>query len=403
MTLSPETPTPDPRPLTPDLIPPHGGELVDRYATPADAAAIRARAGGWESLALNPRQLADLALIANGAYSPLTGFLGQADFESVVARGRLASGVVWPIPVMLAVDDAAAGRLTPGDSIALRDGEGGLLGWLQLQGKYRYDKQEYARQVFRTTDESHPGVARLKGEGEWLLGGPVTLIRRPLSAVFPQYELDPAQTRAVIRQAGWRTVVGFQTRNPIHRAHEFILKSALELHDGLLIHPLVGETKGDDVPAEVRLRCYEALIENYYPKSRVRLAALPAVMRFAGPREALFHALIRKNHGCTHFIVGRDHAGVGNFYGPFDAQQIFDDYSSEELGIKPLRFENSFYCRTCQGMASTKTCPHAPEHHVSLSGTKVRALLAAGELPPPEFTRPEVAQVLIESYARPAA
>jgi sulfate adenylyltransferase len=257
--------------------------------------------------------------------------------------------------------------------------------------------------VVRTTDEKHPGVARLKGEGDWRLGGPVTLIRRPLPAVFPEYELDPAQTRAVIRQAGWRTVVGFQTRNPIHRAHEFILKSALELHDGLLIHPLVGETKGDDVPAEVRLRCYEALIENYYPKSRVKLAALPAVMRFAGPREALFHALIRKNHGCTHFIVGRDHAGVGNFYGPFDAQKIFDDYTPEELGIRPLRFENSFYCRTCQGMASAKTCPHAPEHHVSLSGTKVRALLAAGELPPPEFSRPEVARVLIESYARPAA
>jgi sulfate adenylyltransferase len=244
-------------------------------------------------------------------------------------------------------------------------------------------------------------VARVLAEGNHLLAGPVTVIRRPLPVQFPSHHLDPAETRGRIRAAGWRTVVGFQTRNPIHRAHEFILKSALEIHDGLLIQPLVGETKRGDVPAEVRMRCYEVLIEKYFPREHTLLSVLPAVMRFAGPREAVFHALIRKNYGCTHFIVGRDHAGVGDFYGPYDAQRFFDRFDPAELGITPLRFENTFHCRACHGMASGKTCPHPGDHRLELSGSKVREMLSRRESLPVEFTRPEVARVLMESFAAP--
>jgi sulfate adenylyltransferase len=252
------------------------------------------------------------------------------------------------------------------------------------------------REVFRTNDPAHPGVRRILEQGQVLLGGRVTVVRRPGTIEFPEHHLDPAQTRALIRERGFKSVVGFQTRNPIHRAHEFILKSALELHDALLIQPLVGETRPGDIPAAVRLRCYEALLEAYYPRQRTLLSVLPAVMRFAGPREAVFHALIRKNYGCTHFIVGRDHAGLNGYYGPYDAQQIFDEFSPAELGVVPLRYENTFYCAVCIGMASLKTCPHPTSEHLSLSGTRVREMLARRELPPTEFTRPEVARILME-------
>jgi sulfate adenylyltransferase len=307
---------------------------------------------------------------------------------------QLANGLPWAIPITLAAD--ASDAPAEGAEVALYDPEGTLRGVLSVQAVYEYDKSHEARQVYRTDDEAHPGVAAVYAQGDVLVAGPVTVL--PEVESIP-YQLTPAETRAAIAERGWRTVVGFQTRNPVHRAHEYIQKCALEIVDGLLLHPLVGETKSDDIPADVRMRCYLALLEDYYPQNRVLFSTLPAAMRYAGPREAIFHALMRKNYGCTHFIVGRDHAGVGSYYGTYDAQLLFDQFDPAALGIAPLKFENSFYCRRCQGMASEKTCPHGEEDRVALSGTKVRNLLRVGELPPPEFSRPEVARILVDAMA----
>jgi sulfate adenylyltransferase len=351
---------------------------------------------GEAALVLSERAASDVELIGVGAYRPLGGFMTEADYRSVLRDMRLADGQVWTLPVTLAVTTAEAARWRVGDELPLADPEGRLLAVLSLEDKFRYDREEEARLVYGTTDPAHPGVAALFAQGEVLLGGRVRLVaRRPPR--FPAYALDPADTRALFRARGWRTVVGFQTRNPIHRAHEYLIKVAAELVDGVLIHPLVGETKADDVPAEVRMRCYEAMLEHYFPRDRVVLAVLPAAMRYAGPREAVFHALVRRNYGCTHFIVGRDHAGVGRYYGPYDGQRIFERFAPEELGIRPIFLEHAFYCRRCAGMATRKTCPHDEAAHVVLSGTAVRAKLAAGEAPPPEYTRPEVAAVLVET------
>ncbi|MBI4161461.1 MAG: sulfate adenylyltransferase [Acidobacteria bacterium] len=381
-----------------DLIAPHGGNLVNRRTGAGEAKRIAREAGRLPRVVLNRRQQTDLELIASGAYSPLDGFLGREDFESVVNSSRLASGAVWTIPVVIAVEGEVASRVSPGARAGLLDPAGAILGILDVTERHRIDREDYARKVFRTTDRAHPGVRRLFEEGDWILGGAVTVLRRSGSPAFPKYQLDPAETRVIIRRRGWNSVVGFQTRNPIHRAHEFLLKSALEIFDALLIQPLIGETRGSDIPAGVRLRCYEVLLEGYYPRNRTLLAVLPAVMRFAGPREAVFHALIRKNYGCTHFIVGRDHAGLGDYYGPYDAHKIFDEFLPEEIGIAPLCFEHAFYCTVCQGMASSKTCPHPASKHLTLSGTRVREMLARREIPPPEFTRPEVARVLMETF-----
>jgi sulfate adenylyltransferase len=375
------------------VIAPHGGRLVDRIVRGQEADEVRRRARELPALRLSARQLSDLLLLANGTFSPLEGFLGQTDYERVIEEMHLANGLPWTIPVTLAV---SADHAPPeGSEVALHDAGGTLRGIMRVDDVYRYDKAREAREVYRTEEEAHPGVAALYAQEETLLGGPVTLLADPAEP-SPHY-LSPAETRAAFAARGWQTVVGFQTRNPVHRAHEYIQKCALEIVDGLLLHPLVGETKSDDIPADVRMRCYEVLLANYYPRDRVLLSVLPAAMRYAGPREAIFHALVRKNHGCTHFIVGRDHAGVGSYYGPYDAQKLFDQFAPERIGITPLKFENSFYCRSCAGMASEKTCPHGPEHHVELSGTAVRALLRAGELPPPEFSRPEVARLLVEA------
>ena len=370
------------------LIRPHGGELVDRTdERPEGVEAL-------ERVALTPRELSDLDMLASGALSPLEGFMGREDYERVVDEMRLADGLPWALPVCLAVE-----RPPSGDRVALADHAGRVLAVLEVDEVYPYDRDREAERCFRTTDTAHPGVARLFGQHELYLGGRVTVFERQ-EPPFPELALDPAETRRIFAERGWRRVVGFQTRNPIHRAHEYLTKGALETVDGLLIHPLVGETKSDDVPAETRVECYRVLLQNYYPAGRVVLSAFPAAMRYAGPREAIWHAICRKNYGCSHFIVGRDHAGVGDYYGTYDAQLIFDDFEPHELDIEPMFFEHAFWCRACGQMATPKTCPHGADAHVFLSGTKVRELLAAGELPPGEFSRPEVAEVLIQAYRR---
>lgn len=378
--------------------PPHGGQLVNRIASVEEALNWQDRAAKLPNVILNERQVSDLEMLATGGLSPLTGFMGKDAYESVVNSMHLPDGLPWSMPITLAVDEASGSQLKEGQDIALLSEDGkSVLGILHLKEKYAYDKKREAREVYRTEDEAHPGVAAVYAQGALLLGGDVTVVRLPEHNDFPEYRLTPSQTRAEFDERGWRRIVGFQTRNPVHRAHEYLLKCALEIVDGLLLHPLVGATKGDDIPADVRMRCYIALIDGYYPKDRVVLSVNPAAMRYAGPREAIFHALVRKNYGCTHFIVGRDHAGVGNYYGTYDAQKIFDEFDPLALGIVPLNFEHTFFCRKCEGMASAKSCPHDREHHVALAGTKVREMLRDGIIPPIEFTRPEVAQVLIES------
>jgi sulfate adenylyltransferase len=382
------------------VIEPHGGELVDLLVRGDVRDALVERAGGLARVELSARQAADLELLAIGGFSPLRGFQGSDDWKRVVDEMRLADGLPWSIPVTLGSSvDAAIG-----DELALHGPDGQLHGVLSVEEIFDRDAEHEAQHVYRTKDDKHPGVAALLAEGARCLAGPVRVVSLPEHPdAFRPHLLPPSQSRAAFAERGWKHVVGFQTRNPIHRAHEYITKSALEGVDGLFIHPLVGETKSDDIPADVRMRCYEALIEGYYPQERVMLAINPAAMRYAGPREAIFHALIRKNYGCTHFIVGRDHAGVGDYYGTYDAQLIFDEFAEGELGIEPLMFEHAFYCNITKGMATTKTSPAGPEDRVFLSGTKVREMLREGKRPPEEFTRPEVADILIEAVQAEAS
>jgi sulfate adenylyltransferase len=378
----------------PEGIPPHGGQLVNRIATPEQKEVFLSKAGFLPRVQLDQRAVSDLEMIAIGGFSPLTGFMNQQDYDRVVAEMRLANGTVWSIPITLSVSEEVAASLTEGGLVRLDNPEGRFIGVLELSQKYRYDKKQEAINVYRTDDEKHPGVQVVYNQGPVNLAGDVWLLERDPHPYFPTYQIDPAESRQLFKQKGWKTVVGFQTRNPIHRAHEYIQKCALETVDGLFLHPLVGATKDDDIPADVRMRCYEILLENYYPQDRVILAINPSAMRYAGPREAIFHALIRKNYGCTHFIVGRDHAGVGDYYGTYDAQYIFAEFTPEEIGITPMMFEHAFYCTRTKQMATTKTSPSKPEERIHLSGTKVREMLRRGELPPPEFSRPEVAAEL---------
>ena len=379
---------------------PHGGNLLLNMAEEAERVELQERAKSLTQLLIGSRQLADLEMLAIGAYSPLTGFMNRADYLGVVNDMHLRSGLPWSIPITLSTSQSQANALSIGSQVALVTEQGTPHAVMTVEDKFSYDKQLEARNVYRTEDAAHPGVQVLYQQGDVLLGGPVRVIALQ-PQTFSQYRLTPTQSRAQFIERGWKHIVGFQTRNPVHRAHEYIQKCALETVDGLFLHPLVGDTKGDDIPADVRMRCYEVLLENYYPANRVVLGVLPAAMRYAGPREAIFHALIRKNYGCSHFIVGRDHAGVGSYYGTYDAQYIFSEFDPLKLDITPLFFEHTFYCRLCDAMASSKTCPHENAQHVVLSGTKVRQLLQEGEIPPREFTRPEVAQVLIEAMHHP--
>lgn len=346
---------------------------------------------------LNRDELTAVDNIATGLFSPLEGFLTSEDYNRVVEEMRLADGTVWSIPEVLGVTREEADNLKEGQDVGLyfeEDDE--LYAILHLEEKYTCDPEREAELVYGTTEEEHPGVKNVYKRDEILLGGKISLINRLKYDDFNNYRLTPAETREKIKEKGWQTVVGFQTRNPIHRAHEYLQKCALETVDGLFLSPLVGRTKASDIPADIRIKSYEVVLDKFYPRDRTMMVVFPAAMHYAGPREAIFHALCRKNYGCTHFIVGRDHAGVGDYYGTYDAQKIFDEFDPEEIGITPLKFEYSFYCKKCGGMASGKTCPHSADDHIFLSGTRVRKLLREGKKPPKEMTRPEVAEVLIQ-------
>lgn len=383
-----------------EYAPPHGGVLVDRRLRGTVRDAARERAATLPRITLNQMNISDLELLGIGTYSPLTGFMGPEDYESVVEHMHLASGLPWTIPVTLAVDEEEAPAYQEGQEIALAEPGGRILGILELEEKYSYDKEREAELVYGTTEEAHPGVRRLYSQGDVLLAGPVWVLDTPEQYEFPEFRHTPQEARRLFAARGWKRVVAFQTRNPIHRAHEYLQKTALEIVDGLFLHPLVGETKPDDIPADVRMEAYQTILRDYYPADRVLLGVFPAAMRYAGPREAVFHALCRKNYGCTHMIIGRDHAGVGDYYGTYDAHNIFDNFDPNKLGITPLFFDHAFYCEKCGHLVSAKTCPHDPKYHIFLSGTQVREKLDRGEMLPPEMTRPEVSKVLVEGMKR---
>lgn len=385
--------------MSKELIAPHGGTLINRLVPVTQRDAMMKRANQAPKVELSAVSLSDLMLIAMGVVSPLKGFMSQDDYQGVVHDMHLASGVPWTIPIALPVDTATADSLQTGQDIALVDEAGNLIGLLELSDKYSYDKEVEAENVYRTTEDAHPGVARVYAQGDVYLGGDVWVFDLP-EPEFPGEFYTPEQSRTYFKEQGWGEIVAFQTRNPIHRAHEYLQKVAMEIVDGLMLHPLVGETKSDDVPADIRMESYRVVIEHYYPKERVLLNTFPAAMRYAGPREAVFHALCRKNYGCSHFIVGRDHAGVGKYYGTYDAQDIFDAFDKSAIDITPLKFEHAFYSKKEQKIVTAKTSIHGKDDWMFLSGTQIRELLSKGEPLPEIFTRPEVSKVLLKAYAQ---
>ncbi len=382
--------------MTNETIAPHGGMLIDLLVPEAEAGRLADEAARYPAVTVNERELSDLEMLATGALSPLTGFQGEKEYHSILETMHLTNGLPWTIPVTLSVSEDDLAEVRGADAVALVSADSSSpIAVLEVSEVFERDRKKEALGVFQTEDLEHPGVKALHAAGDHCLAGELKVLRLPEHHDFTAYRRTPAETRAEFARRGWQRVVGFQTRNPIHRAHEYIQKCALEIVDGLMVHPLMGQTKGDDVPAEVRMQCYEMLFESYYPKDRAMISVFPAAMRYAGPKEAIWHAIARKNYGCTHFIVGRDHAGVGSYYGTYDAQKIFEEFGPDELGITPLMFEHSFFCLTCEGMATPKTCPHDDSVRVILSGTKVREMLRRGKKPPPEFSRPEVAEILI--------
>lgn len=383
--------------MTKHLTAPHGGTLVNRVVQGSERLAAFEKANTLPQLSLSERNLSDLECIATGVYSPLEGFVTEVEYKSIVDTMHLPDGLAFSIPITLQVSEEAAKTIKTGSEVALA-ANGQILAVMTVTDKYQPDQDAEATKVYRTNDEKHPGVAAMREAGPVYLGGPISVVADLPANAFPDYHFTPEKTRIAFTEKGWHTVVAFQTRNPIHRAHEYITKIALESVDGLFINPLVGATKSDDIPADVRMQCYHALLGNYYAQNRVFLGVYPAAMRYAGPREAILHALSRQNYGCSHFIVGRDHAGVGSYYGTYDAQGIFDDLNPGSLAITPLKFENSFYCTRTKQMATDKTTSSKPEERISLSGTKVREMLGNGQIPPEEFSRPEVAKILIDFY-----
>ena len=382
-----------------DLVPPHGGKLLPLLVDADEREEMISEAKSLPRITLASKEVSDLIMLAMGAFSPLQGFMGKEDYQRVIKEMRLKDGLLWPIPITLSVSKEEAGRIKEGEKVSLvNSDQGEILGSMLVEEKYACDKRVEAVQVFGTDDPKHPGVNSIYQQGEVHLGGWVKVFSEGgYAETFPEFA-RPAETRAIFTDKGWTTIAAFQTRNPMHRSHEYLTKIALEVCDGLFIHPIVGKLKSGDIPAEVRMECYRALLDNYYPKDRVVLKVYPMEMRYAGPREAILHAIIRQNFGCSHLIIGRDHAGVGNYYGPFDAQRIFDQLSPDDLYIKPLKLDSTFWCKECGSMASPKTCPHSNDDHLAISGTKVREMLDRGERPPEEFSRKEVIDILVKYY-----
>ncbi|HHX77977.1 MAG TPA: sulfate adenylyltransferase [Firmicutes bacterium] len=383
------------------LVPPHGGGELTKCLVPEEKrAALLEEAKGLEKIFMSSKEVSDLVMLAAGFFCPLEGFMTRKDYENVVEKMQLANGVLWPIPITLSVDKEKAASLKLGQRVALVDSESNeTMGVLTIEDIFEYDKQKEAQNVFGTVDENHPGVQKCLARGDVYVGGKLeALSEGGYRENYPEYA-RPEETRAIFEEKGWQTITAFQTRNPIHRSHEYLTKIALEISDGIFIHPIVGKLKADDIPADVRMKCYNVLIENYYPKENVVLKVYPMEMYYAGPKEALLHAIIRQNCGCSHLVIGRDHAGVGKYYGPFDAQKIFETIPKGSLAIQPMKIDWTFHCYKCNGMASMKTCPHSAEDRLLISGTKLRQMLSQGEKPAAEFSRPEVLDILIDYYA----